>query len=71
MRSVNVYEFIYNPNIKKTEKLLVGTGSFHGFGIDYEECNRGAGSFSTAIIEMPDGTVKNVSLDMIKFVKED
>ncbi|MCP4475425.1 MAG: hypothetical protein GY821_12835 [Gammaproteobacteria bacterium] len=56
------------------EKVVVGEGIFHQFGVDYEEfecstCYRcGPGNYSTAIIEMPDGTIKNVEVELIVFI---
>jgi hypothetical protein len=44
-----------------------GSGIFLAWGVDYEELQNGVGMFSTAIIEMPDGTVKNWPVDMIRF----
>ena len=44
--------------------------NFLDFGIDFEELRDGVGMYSTAIVERDDGTVLNISIDMIKFVKE-
>jgi len=49
------------------EKEFVGQGKFHQFGSDYEEFDSGAGNFSTAIVEMPDGHVLNIHVDLIRF----
>lgn len=43
-------------------------GWFHGWGVDYREFEDCPGNFSTAIVELEDGTVKNVPCDMVKFV---
>ena len=45
-----------------------GEALFHGWGCDYEEFELGAGNFSTAIIELADGSVKNVPVEHIKFI---
>lgn len=45
-----------------------GEALFHQFGVDYEEFESGACNFSTAIIELPDGTVKNIPAENIKFI---
>ena len=66
-RSVEVYEIKYNSDTRKREKELIGRGVFHRFGVDFEEFELGAGTYSTAIVEMPDGSVQNVPVDMIKF----
>ncbi len=45
------------------EKREVGAGNFHQFGLDCTE----EGTFSTAIVEMPDGSVLNVEVGLIRF----
>ena len=49
------------------DRVLKGTAIFHQFGVDYEEFDSGPGNFSTAIIELPDGTVKNIYVELIEF----
>lgn len=44
-----------------------GEAIFHEFGVDYEEFETGSGHYSTAIIELPDGTVRNLPVGQIKF----
>jgi hypothetical protein len=44
---------------------------FHQFGCDYEEFEYGVGNFTTAVIELPDGTVKIVCADQIRFIIEE
>lgn len=56
------------------ESDCIGTALFHKFGVDYEDVqtdynNYGTGMFSTAIIELEDGTIKNVYVELIKFIK--
>jgi len=68
MRKVIVHKMERLPGHSFYSKIVVGEGKFHQFGIDFEEFEGGAGSFSSAIVEMPDGTVVNVPVDMIKFV---
>ena len=48
-----------------------GKGMFRRFGIDYEEFENGPGNYSTAIIELQDGTIKNIPVENIKFVESD
>jgi len=40
---------------------------FHQFGCDYEEFESGPGNFSTAILELPDGTLVNVHVERVLF----
>ncbi len=65
-RQVEVMKWVpvaMNPS----EKQFVGLGEFQQYGVDYEEYDNGIGNFSTAIVEMNDGTVVNVPVDLIKF----
>ena len=50
------------------KKEYIGKALFHQFGTDYEEFETGPGNFSTAIIELPDGSVKNIEVSLIKFI---
>ena len=48
-----------------------GEAEFHAFGVDYEEFESGPGNFSTAIIELDNGSILNIPVDRIKFIKEE
>lgn len=53
------------------QKVKVGVGSFHQFGVSYDTSEEGIPSnFSTAIIEMSDGNVVNVPVHLIKFERD-
>lgn len=67
MRRVMVSEYKkqLDGKFKLEEK---GEANFHCFGLDFQEFENGASSFSTAIIEWPDGTVGNVPADNIRFL---
>lgn len=45
-------------------------GLFHGWGVDYEELDEGPGSFTVAIVEMPDGTIKLPQARNVQFLDE-
>lgn len=45
-----------------------GEAIFQQWGMDYEEFEAGAGNFSTAIIELEDGTVKNIPAEQVRFI---
>jgi hypothetical protein len=67
------YQTVKEPT-EKGEKIvskLVVTGKayFLGFGIEYEELDNTVGQYSTAIIELQDGTVKNVPVEHIRFLE--
>jgi len=66
-RKVMVYEFKY---VEETGygKFEIGIGDFLAFGIAADEDAHS--SFSIAIVEMPDGTVRSAELNLIRFVKD-
>lgn len=67
-RKVVVYEYQKSKAQSHLyDKVAVGNGIFHQFGISYEEFESGAGQFTTAIVEMPDGSVKNIPVELIVF----
>lgn len=68
MRDVKVYKYEKLKDDIHYTKLFDYGGTFHQFGYDYEEFEAGPGNFSTAIIELPDGTIKNVPVEMVRFV---
>ncbi len=49
------------------DKVFVGSGIFIQFGCSYEVFDEGIGSFTTAIVKMDDGTVRNIKVEMIVF----
>ena len=67
-RKVNVYKYATEAGQSQHTKKWLGTGVFHQFGIDYEEFENGPGNFTTAIVEMPDGTVENIPVHLIVFI---
>jgi hypothetical protein len=70
-RQVKVFKWERDvePNQYKHIKVELGQGTFIQYGVDYEEFESGAGNFTTAIVEMPDGTVLNSTLNLIQFVE--
>lgn len=67
MRKVIFSEYVKKEDGYTWELKEIGDAIFHQFGSDYEEFESGAGNFSTAIIELPDGSVKNIPVEHIKF----
>jgi len=55
---------------KKWEKVEVGRVTFHAFGVNYDESNGNIGMYSSAIIEMPDGMLENVPVELIQLVPD-
>lgn len=52
------------------EKVLVGIATFHCFSVDYEEFEAGPANYAVAVIELPDGEVKTVPADLIRFTDQ-
>lgn len=69
MNKRNVYFYKYEKAEGEThhKKVLGGVGLFHEFGCDYEEFDSGAGNYSTAIIELEDGAIKNIPVELVVF----
>jgi len=67
-RKVMVYEFKYVEETGLYGKFEIGIGDFLAFGIAADEDAHS--SFSIAIVEMPDGTVRSAELNLIRFVKD-
>ena len=53
----------------RTEKIFDNYGLFHKIGLNFEEFDDGVGTYSTAIVEMPDGTMQHTDIEMIEFVE--
>ncbi len=70
LRKVIVYEYTnkFGDPLIKGE---LGTGLFHQFGYDCMEDETGFSSYSTAIVEMPDGSVITPAANMIKFINDE
>ena len=49
------------------KKIPDDKGSFIQFGVDYEEFETGPGNYSTAIVELSDGTVITPPANLIRF----
>lgn len=67
MRRVAIYEYKKVEGKTYCERVHIDYGMFHQWGVDYEEFETGPANFSTAIIEMHDGTVKNIPVELITF----
>lgn len=72
MRKVLVRHLVQPERIEGRAQVwqLVDKGEalFHQFGVDYEEFENGAGNYSTALVEWPDGTVESVRADRVQFL---
>ena len=67
-RKVKIYEWKQKGNPPRQTRVKTGVGLFHQFGFNYEEFEEGPGNFSTAIVEMEDGKVRNIPVEDIEFI---
>lgn len=67
-RKVNYYEYVMNEETRLFEKQKSGEAKFLAFGVDFEELENGVGPYSTAILELPDGFVRNLPVEQIEFI---
>lgn len=58
----------YNKDIGRYRPISFELGYFNAWGIDYEEVQNGAGNYSVAIVELPDGKVVKVNPSDLKFL---
>ena len=65
-RPVTVFEYKRIPS-RGLEKVEKCEGTFHEFGVAYEEFESGAGNYSTAIIELKNGDILNHPVELIRF----
>ena len=69
-RPVTVFEYerlpsgVFKHPLNRVEKC---EGTFHEFGVCYEEFETGAGNFSIAIVELPNGEIINPPVELIRF----
>ncbi len=70
MKKVRYFEWNYNKETKKRTRDFVGEAIFHAFGCSFHEFESGAGNFSTALIELEDGSILNIAVEYIQFIKE-
>ena len=69
MRKVEILERRFDPSDRTTGLKSTGKfATFHKWGVNFEEFDSGPGTYSTAIIEHPDGNVENIDCEFIKFV---
>ena len=69
-RPVSVFKWFRPEDAPYNEpftKEFVGSGKFQQYGLESEEVECGVSTYSTAIVEMPDGSVANVAVDLIRF----
>jgi len=75
MRRVEYFKWKMNDNgtfVRDENQHLIkenkGEATFHQFGLGYEEFEAGPGNYTTAILELDDGSVISVDAEMIRFI---
>jgi hypothetical protein len=68
MRKVKVFKRQWVAGQLTSSKIENGEGLFVKYSVDYEEFESGPGHFPVAIVEMPNGTVKSLPVDLIQFL---
>lgn len=56
--------------VNRWEKLPDIEGTFHQWGVSFEEFEAGIGNFSTAIVELDDGSIEMPWANLIRFLPE-
>lgn len=64
---VTVFKYELNKETRKYSKVVDCMGMFHQWGSDILEGDHDIGTFSSAIVELADGTVINPPAEMLKF----
>ena len=69
MRNVEVYcwETETDQGRSYNKKVFSFNAKFHQFGVNYEEFEGGPGNYSTAIVELEDGLIQSVDVEMVRF----
>ena len=49
------------------KKVFSFNAKFHQIGVNYEELEGGPGNYSTAIVELEDGSIQSVDVEMVRF----
>ena len=61
--------FYMTFNGRAYEKNKFEIGCFHQFGNSFERFKSGAGNYTTAIVELPDGRLVEAVVDSVKFLE--
>lgn len=74
MRKVQVFKYEQRKcedNCVRSFRVEDFIGTFHQFGVGYEELDGGVGNFTTMVIERDDGTITDPPLQMCQFIQEE
>lgn len=73
IRTVKYYEYIVEEGGTMAKKVEAGVGKFHQWGNQYDILKDDIKDdlvvqYTSAIIELPDGTIENIAAELIKFI---
>lgn len=71
MTKRRVMTYTWNNDGDEYALVETGEGLFVQYGVDFEERSGGLCFVSSAIVEMPDGRVRNYPLHLIRFLEEE
>ena len=71
MTKRRVMTYTWNKDGDEQVPVEAGEGTFVQFGTDFAETRDGTSQYTSAIVEMPDGRVRNLPLHLIRFLKDD
>lgn len=71
MREVELYKWVKKGKDDVYTKVLDTKGKFHQFGLDYEQFESDTVNFSTAIVELENGELRNHPVELVKFIEAD
>lgn len=67
-KNITYHMFELNEEGDAHTKVEKGSAKFHQWGTNYELVNGTVGQYTTAIIELPDGSVDNIPAENVKFI---
>lgn len=69
-RTVEFALYEWNVRRCRNEEVDRGIGTFHGWGLEYEQFDNGVGNYSVGIVETEDGNIVTVLPRDIKFIEK-
>jgi hypothetical protein len=67
-RPVQIYSAEFREGVRHCVPEYNGRGTFHCWSTAHEEYESGAATFTVAVVEMPDGWVRVVAADLVRFL---
>lgn len=71
LKNVVFHMFHFDTDKEEYVKTERGAARFHQWGLSYEYVEGVPAQYTTAIIELPDGSIENVPAENIRFVENE